>query len=201
MFASLLMLNRHFQMQLFCWRFKDWIMTEVMAQDRYSYFWIKPRLLFNFYLNFDSISKDSKRNWDSALLSSEMDGLSIGQVLALPPMANNLVFLWIFWAVYVYFITFGEISSFSLIQRTLGKHWIFHSKQMCFVFTPKRVNILYSVYIEPSLSQSIIILLTPKVSLIMCVGQNMFILMCIMPLNLYYNLLEWGASVLAFQNL
>ena len=33
MFASLLMLNRHFQMQLFCWCFKDSIMTEVVAQD------------------------------------------------------------------------------------------------------------------------------------------------------------------------
>ena len=33
MFASLLMLNRQFQMQLFCWRFKDWIMNEVVAQD------------------------------------------------------------------------------------------------------------------------------------------------------------------------
>ena len=27
------MLNRHFQMQLFCRRFKDLIMTEVVAQD------------------------------------------------------------------------------------------------------------------------------------------------------------------------
>ena len=26
-------LNRHFQMQLFCWRFKDSIMNEVVAQD------------------------------------------------------------------------------------------------------------------------------------------------------------------------
>ena len=33
MFASLLMLNRHIQMQLFFWRFKDYIMTEVVAQD------------------------------------------------------------------------------------------------------------------------------------------------------------------------
>ena len=33
MFASLLMLNIHFQMQLFCRRFKDQIMTEVVAQD------------------------------------------------------------------------------------------------------------------------------------------------------------------------
>ena len=35
MFASKLMLNRHFQMQLFCWRFKDYkkIKTEVMAKD------------------------------------------------------------------------------------------------------------------------------------------------------------------------
>ena len=33
MFASLLMLNRHFQMRLFCWRFKDLIMTDVVAQD------------------------------------------------------------------------------------------------------------------------------------------------------------------------
>ena len=32
MFASLLSLNRHFQMQLFCWRFKDLIMTEVVTQ-------------------------------------------------------------------------------------------------------------------------------------------------------------------------
>ena len=33
MLASLLMLKRHFQIQLFCWRFKDLIMTEVVAQD------------------------------------------------------------------------------------------------------------------------------------------------------------------------
>ena len=37
MFASMLMLNRHFQIQLFCWRFKDKIIkcvyTEVMVQD------------------------------------------------------------------------------------------------------------------------------------------------------------------------
>ena len=38
MFASVLILNRHFQMQLFCCRFKDEIMalsvyTEVIAQD------------------------------------------------------------------------------------------------------------------------------------------------------------------------
>ena len=33
LFASMLMLNRHFQMQLFCWRFKDSLMTEVVAQD------------------------------------------------------------------------------------------------------------------------------------------------------------------------
>ena len=38
MLTSMLMLNRHFQMQLFCWRFKDYIMclfcvyTEIMAQ-------------------------------------------------------------------------------------------------------------------------------------------------------------------------
>ena len=33
MFASMLMLNRHFQMQLFFWRFKDQIYTAVIAQD------------------------------------------------------------------------------------------------------------------------------------------------------------------------
>ena len=33
MFALMLMLNRHFQMQLFCWRSKGEIMTEVMEQD------------------------------------------------------------------------------------------------------------------------------------------------------------------------
>ena len=33
MFASMLMLNRHFQMQLFFWRLKDQIYTEVTAQD------------------------------------------------------------------------------------------------------------------------------------------------------------------------
>ena len=43
------MLNIHFQMQLFCWRFKDYIMTEVVAQaDTVTL--IKPRLLFSFYL-------------------------------------------------------------------------------------------------------------------------------------------------------
>ena len=33
MFASMRMLNSHFQMQLFCLRFKDQIMAEVVAQD------------------------------------------------------------------------------------------------------------------------------------------------------------------------
>ena len=33
MFAFLLMLNIHFQMQLFCCPFKDLIMTEVVEQD------------------------------------------------------------------------------------------------------------------------------------------------------------------------
>ena len=36
MFASMLLLNRHFQMQLFCWRFKDYIMcfaSEILAKD------------------------------------------------------------------------------------------------------------------------------------------------------------------------
>ena len=33
MFAAMPLLNRHFQMQLFCWRFKDQIYTEVKAQD------------------------------------------------------------------------------------------------------------------------------------------------------------------------
>ena len=33
MFASMLMLNRHFQMQLFCWRNVFCVYTEVMAQD------------------------------------------------------------------------------------------------------------------------------------------------------------------------
>ena len=32
MFASMLMLNRHFQMQLFCWRFKD-----LTPQTKYIY--------------------------------------------------------------------------------------------------------------------------------------------------------------------
>ena len=34
---------------------------------------------------FDFLCKDIKRNWVSALLSSEMDGLSIGQGLTLLP--------------------------------------------------------------------------------------------------------------------
>ena len=49
MFAFLLMLNRHFQMQLFCWRIllnNDW----GGGTRWYSYFWIKPTLLFSFYL-------------------------------------------------------------------------------------------------------------------------------------------------------
>ena len=33
MFASLLMLNRHFQMQLFAGVFKEYIMTEVVTND------------------------------------------------------------------------------------------------------------------------------------------------------------------------
>ena len=36
MIASMLMLNRHFQMQLFCWCFKDYVFcvyTKIMAQD------------------------------------------------------------------------------------------------------------------------------------------------------------------------
>ena len=35
MFASMLMLNRHFQMQLFCWRLNNvfCVYTEIMAQD------------------------------------------------------------------------------------------------------------------------------------------------------------------------
>ena len=33
MFAHMLMLNRHFQMQIFFWRSKDQIYTEVTAQD------------------------------------------------------------------------------------------------------------------------------------------------------------------------
>ena len=33
MFASMLMLIRHFQMQLFCWRNVFNVITEVMAQD------------------------------------------------------------------------------------------------------------------------------------------------------------------------
>ena len=44
------MLNIHFQMQLFCRRFKDQIMTEVVAQDDTVTFAEKPRLLFSFYL-------------------------------------------------------------------------------------------------------------------------------------------------------
>ena len=33
MFAYLRLLNRQIQMQLFCWRFKDKIMNEVVAHD------------------------------------------------------------------------------------------------------------------------------------------------------------------------
>ena len=51
MFAFMLMFNRHFQMQLFCWRFRDKIMCFASIL-RYSYFWIKPRLILSFYLCF-----------------------------------------------------------------------------------------------------------------------------------------------------
>ena len=42
---------------------------------------------------FDSLYKNSERDWVSTLLSSEMYGLSIGQGLALSPMENYQVFL------------------------------------------------------------------------------------------------------------
>ena len=42
---------------------------------------------------FDSLCKDSERNWNSTLLPSEMYVLSIGQGLALSPMENHQVFL------------------------------------------------------------------------------------------------------------
>ena len=41
---------------------------------------------------FDYLCKDSRRNWVSALLSSEMHGLSIGKGLTLLPMENYQVF-------------------------------------------------------------------------------------------------------------
>ena len=51
MFASMLMLNRHFQVQLFCWRFKDimcvCVYTEVMAQDNTVTFEKKKHALFS----------------------------------------------------------------------------------------------------------------------------------------------------------
>ena len=48
----------------------------------------------NFLLQyFDSPCKDSKINWVSTLLSSEMYGLSIVQWLTLSPMENYQVFL------------------------------------------------------------------------------------------------------------
>ena len=43
--------------------------------------------------NFDYHSKNGKINWVSALLSSEMHYLSIGQGLTLSPMENNQVYL------------------------------------------------------------------------------------------------------------
>ena len=46
--------------------------------------------------NFDYLSKTGKGNWVSALLSSEMHHLSIGQGLTPSPMENNRVFLLIF---------------------------------------------------------------------------------------------------------
>ena len=42
---------------------------------------------------FDYRSKNSKRNWVSALLSSEMNYLSIGQGLILSSMENYQLFL------------------------------------------------------------------------------------------------------------
>ena len=43
--------------------------------------------------DFDYRSKNGKRNWVSALLSSEMHYLSIGQGLTLSPLENYQVFL------------------------------------------------------------------------------------------------------------
>ena len=57
LFASMLMLNRHFQMQLLCWRFNCVLRLYWDNGARwYSYFWIKPRLLFSFYLCLRSTS-------------------------------------------------------------------------------------------------------------------------------------------------
>ena len=53
-FAAMLMLNRHFQMQLLCWRLRTKQCVLRLYWDNgaswYSYFWIKPRLIFSFYL-------------------------------------------------------------------------------------------------------------------------------------------------------
>ena len=43
--------------------------------------------------DFDYRSKNGKRNWVSALLSSEMHYLSIGKGLTLSPLENYQVFL------------------------------------------------------------------------------------------------------------
>ena len=50
--------------------------------------------------DFDYRSINDKRNWVSALLSSEMHYLSFGQGLTLSTMENYQVFLSIFLAVY-----------------------------------------------------------------------------------------------------
>ena len=48
----------------------------------------------NFFIPyFDSLCKDSERNWVLTLLSRERTGLSIGQGLALSPMEKYQVFL------------------------------------------------------------------------------------------------------------
>ena len=57
---------------------------------------LKQRLFYQklfLIQNFDNHSKNCKRNWVSALLSSEMHYLSIGQGLTQSPMENYQVFL------------------------------------------------------------------------------------------------------------
>ena len=55
-----------------------------------SDYFIKKLLLIQ---DFDYRSKNSKRNWGSALLSSEMNYLFIGQGLTLSSMENYQLFL------------------------------------------------------------------------------------------------------------
>ena len=74
---------------------------------------LKQRLFYQktfLIQNVDYHGKNGKRNWVSALLSSEMHYFSIRQRLILSPMENYQVFLLIFLAVYIYLFDVTEVK-------------------------------------------------------------------------------------------